>query len=980
VFGMGYGRRKAFVRGAWTETDDGLNCDNDVTAVSRPFGGTASARRRLAVLLGPLVGLLVVISLAAPASASAQGTASFTYPLNGATNVQTYKPFTWTSVPGVTMYYLDVGTSQGSSNLVSTWGGLTTTSYQLPPLPTGETLWARLWTDVSGTWTYQDISFTAGNLATTYFSYPSNGATAVDTATPFSWYAVPGVTEYYLYVGTSQGSSNLVSSGAVTATSYQVPPLPTGETLWARIWTDTNGTWTYQDISFQAGPQSHATFTYPANGSSTVNTTNNFTWATAPAAQAYYLYIGTSQGASNLVNSGALSASTTSYGVPALPTGETLWARIWTEVNGSWSYDQDISFQVSISAAQLTYPTPGQTNVDSRQAVTWTPAPDAQGYYVWLGTSSGSKNLFESGALPATATSVQMPALPVGQTIYARLFTEINGSWNVYESETFTVAYSAATLTSPSPSTLNVGFNTSNGFTWNSIPGVSGYYLWVGTSQGSENVVNSGEISASQTSYNTGPLPVGELLWARLWTLSSGGWIYAGDVEFSPGALITSPAQQTLAFNPSQAVSWAPGAVVDGNQPMYELKVGSAPGQNDLFDSGKISTTSMTVPSSDLPSGEPLYTEVIYYLGGGTQRRSDNVFEVGGTPAGAQMNWGTGGSSAVDTSLPFTWAATPFAEAYQLQIVNESGTAVANSGAIDVPEYFDEALPDGSYTAQLGTEIGGQWFTTSSPFTVTNSGSSATNEVAAAHWATNFVRQMADNSNYPYGWTPLASQMLTQGTFYQSNCANFAYELITILQQMNIAASQTSNHQPQALNTYFDANDGHTLVQFWDSAQSDWIVLDPTFDMAAQDTASGSWSSPQDLQAATQSQNWSSITYVPLGPHGFADADTYYLDYPLLWLNPQGQSPWNSPTPYMTQITTWPTGGQTGVYTVTANQNPVTVDVNGNPESMSLSSIDNFAAMFLASSVGLPSGNSASVTLDEPNCYVFTSNSFCPAG
>ena len=150
----------------------------------------------------------------------------------------------------------------------------TTTSYQAPPLPTGPTLWARIWTEVSNGWTYEDVSFTVGPLATAYFAYPQTGATAVDPAVPFSWYPAAGAQQYYLDVGTSVGAKDLVDSNSLlpSKTSYQVPALPTGQTIWARIWTEVNGRWTYRDTSFVAAPPSHATFTSPQNGSMTVDT------------------------------------------------------------------------------------------------------------------------------------------------------------------------------------------------------------------------------------------------------------------------------------------------------------------------------------------------------------------------------------------------------------------------------------------------------------------------------------------------------------------------------------------------------------------------------------------------------------------------------------------------------------------------------------------------------------------------------------
>src|SRR5207302_10744564 len=110
--------------------------------------------------------------------------------------------FTWSSVPGAQSYYLYVGTTQGAKDLVDSYG-LLTTSYQVPPLPIGQTVWARIWTDVSGVWTYQDISFTTGALSRAYFSYPANGAQNVDPTVPFSWYAVPNAQAYTLFVGTS---------------------------------------------------------------------------------------------------------------------------------------------------------------------------------------------------------------------------------------------------------------------------------------------------------------------------------------------------------------------------------------------------------------------------------------------------------------------------------------------------------------------------------------------------------------------------------------------------------------------------------------------------------------------------------------------------------------------------------------------------------------------------------------------------------
>jgi hypothetical protein len=69
-----------------------------------------------------------------------------------------------------------------------------------------------------------------------------------------------------------------------------------------------------------------------------------FTWSTIPAAQGYYLTVGSSVGAADVIWSGFTPASQTSHTGAALPSGKTLYARLYTGVNNAWSRYQDISF------------------------------------------------------------------------------------------------------------------------------------------------------------------------------------------------------------------------------------------------------------------------------------------------------------------------------------------------------------------------------------------------------------------------------------------------------------------------------------------------------------------------------------------------------------------------------------------------------------------------------------------------------------
>ena len=168
------------------------------------------------------------------------------------------------------------------------------------------------------------------------FIYPANHATNVDLTQPFTWTGVADAQAYYLYVGTSAGAKDLVNTGEIQVTSYRVPlTLATGTTLYARLWTKIAGTWRFVDRAFSAPPI--ARFTYPAAGTTTVDPTQLLTWTAVPAVQAYYLYVGSTAGAKDLLNTGEIQQ--TSYHLPSsVPADQILYVRLWTKVGGVWRY------------------------------------------------------------------------------------------------------------------------------------------------------------------------------------------------------------------------------------------------------------------------------------------------------------------------------------------------------------------------------------------------------------------------------------------------------------------------------------------------------------------------------------------------------------------------------------------------------------------------------------------------------------------
>ena len=296
-----------------------------------------------------------------------------------------------------------------------------------------------------------------------------------------------------------------------------------------------------------AAAASPATFTSPTQGQTDVNATQPFTWSSAAGAQGYYLTVGTTVGAYDVLASGELPASQTSYVPPvALPTGQQLYARLYTKANGQYAVYTDVSFTAAAAQkARFTSPLDGQTGVDATEPFTWSTVAGAQGYYLTVGRTAGAYDVLASGELPASSSSYTPPVtVPTGETLHARIYTKLNGAYGQYEDITFVASIGGrAKFTSPTDGQPAVDGNES--FTWSTVAGAQGYYLTVGTTAGAHDVLASGELPASRSSYTPpAALPAGRTLHARIYTKLDGAYSRYNDITFTvsspPPALTTS--------------------------------------------------------------------------------------------------------------------------------------------------------------------------------------------------------------------------------------------------------------------------------------------------------------------------------------------------------------------------------------------------------------------------------------------------------
>lgn len=77
---------------------------------------------------------------------------------------------------------------------------------------------------------------------------------------------VPQRASVLLYVGTTVGAKDVVNTGETASSSFLATNVPTGQTLFARIWTKAGGVWRYSDSTFSAAPHVPSTVTIEFNG------------------------------------------------------------------------------------------------------------------------------------------------------------------------------------------------------------------------------------------------------------------------------------------------------------------------------------------------------------------------------------------------------------------------------------------------------------------------------------------------------------------------------------------------------------------------------------------------------------------------------------------------------------------------------------------------------------------------------------------
>jgi Peptidase family M23 len=353
---------------------------------------------------------------------------------------------------------------------------------------------------------------------------PVPGSTLLGATVTFNWNSGSGASLYWLSIGTAPGASDLYFQSQGTGLSGTVNGLPVdGRTLYVRLWSLIANVWEFNDYTYTAaGVPQRTVMTAPPPGSTLSASSVMFIWTAGNGVTQYWISVGTAPGAGDLYfQSQGTSLSGVINGLPT--DGRTLYVRLWFLIANVWQFN-DYTYRAATLAGQkaaITSPTSGSTLPGASVTFDWNSGSGVSQYFLYVGNSLGTNDVY--GQSQGINLSTTVNSLPVdGRTLYVRLWSLIANAWQFND---YTYHAAGATqksaITAPVPGTTLQGASVT--FDWNAGSGVSQYFLYVGTTAGSNDVYGQSQGTNLSTTVNGLPTN-GRTLYVRLWSLIASAW------------------------------------------------------------------------------------------------------------------------------------------------------------------------------------------------------------------------------------------------------------------------------------------------------------------------------------------------------------------------------------------------------------------------------------------------------------------------
>ncbi|WP_051336140.1 BspA family leucine-rich repeat surface protein [Aquimarina latercula] len=630
-------------------------------------------------------------------------------PLAGTIDVTITTDVSWQAIADADGYFLTVGTSTGGNDILNNEDVGNVTTYDLTnDLPEDTEIFVTItpYNEEGNATGCAEESFTTELIpvvpSCTTISDPLNGATNVAIDTDLSWNSVDGATGYLVSVGITQGGIEIANSIDVgNVTIYDFPTdLIENRTFYVTIipYNDVGDAVGCMEESFRTGestlndPPACTTLTIPLNGAVDIAIGSNLTWSSSFNADGYRLTVGTSSGATDIINNQDVGNVTTFDLLADLPEGTEIFVTIvpYNSFGDATGCSEESFTTETIatipSCTTLSIPLDGATNVLIGTDLSWNSISDATGYRLIVGTSSGATDIINNQDV-GNVTTFDLPAdLPENTEIFVTIIPynavgDATGcSEESFTTETIATIPSCTTLSIPLDGAANVGIGTD--LSWNSISDATGYRLIVGTSSGGSDIINNQDVGNVTTFDLPADLPENTEIFVTIIPYNAvGDATGCSEESFTTETVATIPSCTTLSIPLDGATDISIGTDLSwnavSNATGYRLIVGTSSGGSDIINNQDVGNVTTFDLPAELPENTEIFVAIIPYNAvGDATGCSEERFTtetVATIPSCTTLSIPLDGATDISIGTDLSWNSISDATGYRLIVGTSSG-------------------------------------------------------------------------------------------------------------------------------------------------------------------------------------------------------------------------------------------------------------------------------------------------------------------
>ncbi|WP_257656307.1 gliding motility-associated C-terminal domain-containing protein [Parapedobacter lycopersici] len=658
-----------------------------------------------------------------------------TVPEEGAEDIPLATAITWSATGEATGYRITIGTTSGGTDIVDNEEVMGTTYTPATDWNENTTYFVTVvpFNAAGEAEGCAEISFTTETLLTTpectVITGPVAGAEDVALDAVITWEAVTDAEGYRVFVGTTSGGVDIVDGEEVIGTTYTLASGWAESTTYYVTVVPFNAAGEAADCpevrftteTLLAAPEC-TVVTSPAAGGEDVALYAVITWAAVTDAEGYRVFVGTTSGGVDIVDGEEVIGTTytlasgwaesTTYYVTVVPFNAAGEAADCPEVRFTTE-----TLLAAPECAVVTNPGDGTENVALDAVITWEAVADAEGYRVFVGTTSGGVDVADGEEVAGTAF------VPVGgwveNTIYYVTVVPFNAAGEAadcpevrFTTETLLTAPECTVVTSPAAGVEDVALNAV--ITWGSVTDAEGYRVFVGTTPGGTDVADGEEETG------TAFVPVGG--WAESTTYyvtivpfnDAGEAAGCAEISFTTETLLAAP-ECAVVTNPGDGtenvaldavITWEAVADAEG----YRVFVGTTSGGVDVADGEEVAGTAF-VPVGGWVENTIYYVTVVPFNAAGEAMGCAEISfttETLLTAPGCTVITGPGdGAMDIDIDAAIVWGAVNGVDGYRIYI----GTSAGGTDIVDGEEVIGT-----SYAPAAGWKDNTTYYVTIVPF------------------------------------------------------------------------------------------------------------------------------------------------------------------------------------------------------------------------------------------------------------------------